>query len=90
MARFSPRPQPRFRSIGGNKNYDYRYMWVRDASFTLDAFMRLGLPEQVHESFCCLLGAVRTTAPDLRPFYSVEGGPAQRHDELPLRGYRDS
>ncbi len=76
--------------IGGDRNYDYRYMWVRDAAFTIDALMRLGLPEQVHESFCCLLRAVRTTAPDLRPFYSVEGREAQRCDELPLHGYRGS
>ncbi|HET8529489.1 MAG TPA: glycoside hydrolase family 15 protein [Gaiellaceae bacterium] len=76
--------------IGSDRNYDYRYMWVRDAAFTIDALMRLGLPEQVHESFCCLLRAVRTTRPDLRPFYSVDGHPAQRCDELPLRGYRDS
>jgi GH15 family glucan-1,4-alpha-glucosidase len=76
--------------IGGDKNYDYRYMWVRDTAYTIDAFIRLGLPEQVHESFCCLLRAVRTTAPELRPFYSVEGTPAERHEELSLRGYRDS
>jgi GH15 family glucan-1,4-alpha-glucosidase len=76
--------------IGGDKNYDYRYMWVRDSAFTLDAFMRLGLPEQVHESFCFLLRVVRETAPELRPFYSVDGHVARRHEELPLRGYRDS
>ena len=76
--------------IGGDKNYDYRYMWVRDAAYTIDAFIRLGLPEQVHESFCCLLRAVRSTAPDLRPFYTVDGRVAQRREELPLRGYRDS
>jgi GH15 family glucan-1,4-alpha-glucosidase len=76
--------------IGGDKNYDYRYMWVRDTAFTLDALMQLGLPEQVHESFCCLIRAVRTTAPDLRPFYSLEGQPARRMDTLDLRGYRDS
>src|SRR5438093_824750 len=40
--------------IGGDKNYDYRYSWVRDSAFTLDALMRLGLPEQVQESFGCL------------------------------------
>ncbi len=51
--------------IGGDKNYDYRYSWVRDSAFTLDALMRLGLPEQVQESFACLLRAVRRTAPDL-------------------------
>jgi GH15 family glucan-1,4-alpha-glucosidase len=76
--------------IGGDKNYDYRYMWVRDTGFTIDALLRLGLPEQVHESFCCLLRAVEQTAPDLRPFYSVDGHEARRRDELPLRGYRDS
>jgi GH15 family glucan-1,4-alpha-glucosidase len=76
--------------IGGDKNYDYRYMWVRDAAFTLDAFMRLGLPEQVHESFCFLLRVVRETAPELRPFYSLDGHVARRREELPLRGYRDS
>jgi GH15 family glucan-1,4-alpha-glucosidase len=76
--------------IGGDKNYDYRYMWVRDTAFAIDALMQLGLPEQVHETFCCLLRVVRTTAPDLRPFYSLEGREAQRMDQLDLRGYRDS
>jgi GH15 family glucan-1,4-alpha-glucosidase len=76
--------------IGGDKNYDYRYMWVRDASFTLEAFLRLGLPEQVHESFSCLLKSVRTTAPDIHPFYTAEGEIARRCDELPLAGYRGS
>jgi GH15 family glucan-1,4-alpha-glucosidase len=76
--------------IGADKNYDYRYMWVRDTAYTLDAFMRLGLPEQVHESFCCLLRAVRTTSPELRPFYGLDGTEATRREELDLRGYRDS
>ena len=76
--------------IGGGKNYDYRYMWVRDSAFTIDALMRLGLPETVHESFCCLLRAVQTTAPDLRPFYALDGTPAERCEELELSGYRGS
>ena len=70
--------------IGGDRNFDYRYMWVRDSAFTLDALMRLGLPETVHESFCCLLRAVRTTAPDLCPFYALDGTPAERCEELEL------
>ena len=77
--------------IGGDKNYDYRYSWVRDSAFTLDALMRLGIPEQVQESFTCLLRAVRQTAPDLRPFYDLEGNVPERSDTLDhLRGYRDS
>ncbi|MFL5959642.1 MAG: glycoside hydrolase family 15 protein [Gaiellaceae bacterium] len=77
--------------IGGDKNYDYRYSWVRDSAFTLDALMRLGLPEQVHESFDCLLRAVRQTAPELRPFYDLDGNVPERRETLDhLRGYRDS
>jgi GH15 family glucan-1,4-alpha-glucosidase len=77
--------------IGGEKNYDYRYSWVRDSAFTLDALMRLGLPEQVQESFACLLRAVRQTAPDLRPFYDLDGSVPERSETLHhLRGYRDS
>ena len=77
--------------IGGDKNYDYRYSWVRDSAFTLDALMRLGLPEQVQESFACLLRAVRGTAPDLRPFYDLDGCEPDRSETLDhLRGYRDS
>jgi GH15 family glucan-1,4-alpha-glucosidase len=77
--------------IGGDKNYDYRYSWVRDSAFTLDALMRLGIPEQVQESFACLLRAVRETAPDLRPFYDLDGCVPTRRETLEhLRGYRDS
>src|SRR5207237_5313788 len=32
--------------IGGVRNWDYRYCWIRDASFTVYALMRLGLYEE--------------------------------------------
>jgi GH15 family glucan-1,4-alpha-glucosidase len=77
--------------VGGDKNYDYRYAWVRDSAYTLDALMRLGLPEQVQQSFAWLLRAVRETAPDLRPFYDLAGDVPTRWETLDhLRGYRDS
>ena len=76
--------------IGGDRNYDYRYAWVRDSALTLDALIALGLPEQVHESFAWLLRAIASTEPDLRPFYALDGTIPTRLEELPLRGYRDS
>lgn len=76
--------------IGGDRNYDYRYAWVRDSALTLDALIALGLPEQVHASFAWLLRAVARTEPDIRPFYALDGTVPTRLDELPLRGYRDS
>ncbi len=77
--------------VGGEKNYDYRYAWVRDSAFTLDALMRLSVPEQVQQSFAWLLRAVRETAPDIRPFYSLVGGVPERRETLDhLSGYRGS
>jgi GH15 family glucan-1,4-alpha-glucosidase len=76
--------------IGGDRNYDYRYAWVRDSAFTLDALIALGLRPLVHESFSWLLRAIAQTEPDVRPFYALDGSVPERLEELPLRGYRDS
>ncbi|MGH3286256.1 MAG: glycoside hydrolase family 15 protein [Streptosporangiaceae bacterium] len=59
-------------TVGGPKNYDYRYAWVRDCTFTLDALIRLGLREEVHSSLSWLLGAVLATAPDTHVFYRLD------------------
>jgi GH15 family glucan-1,4-alpha-glucosidase len=76
--------------IGGDRNYDYRYAWVRDSAFTVDALIVLGLRPLVQEAFSWLLRAVAQTEPDLRPFYALDGTIPERLEELPLRGYRDS
>lgn len=78
--------------IGGSKNYDYRYAWVRDASFMIDSLARLGLSEEVDASLGWLLGAVQGTAPDVHVFYALDGRPAPgQQDEPPMmEGYRGS
>ncbi len=43
--------------IGGPRNYDYRYAWLRDGSLTLEAMLRLGFTEQVHASLRWMFGA---------------------------------
>ncbi|MCF4994547.1 glycoside hydrolase family 15 protein [Pseudomonas syringae] len=35
-------------AVGGERNWDYRYTWIRDASFTVYAFMRLGFVEEAN------------------------------------------
>jgi GH15 family glucan-1,4-alpha-glucosidase len=76
--------------IGGKRNFDYRYGWVRDTSFALDALIRLGLQHDAHGTLCWLLSAVSGTAPDIRPFYGLRGDVPAEGGELPVRGYRDS
>lgn len=78
--------------VGDKRNFDYRFGWVRDASFALDALSRLGLSAEVQGSLSWLLNAVRDTAPEVRAMYTIGGEPAPAEmsslDWLP--GYRDS
>ena len=76
--------------IGGDRNYDYRYAWVRDTAFTLDALINLGLLVQVHASFAWLLRAIQRTEPDLHVFYDLDGDTTSSDEELELDGYRGS
>jgi GH15 family glucan-1,4-alpha-glucosidase len=76
--------------IGGTKNWDYRYAWVRDTSFTLDALINLGLDEEVHGAVSWLLGALRGNDADLPVFFTLEGGLAEHETELDVPGYRHS
>jgi GH15 family glucan-1,4-alpha-glucosidase len=76
--------------IGGKRNYDYRYGWIRDTSFAFEALIRLGLQHEAHRSLSWMLSAAASTAPDIRPFYSLRGRVPDEETELGLRGYRDS
>lgn len=79
--------------IGGDRNYDYRYGWIRDTSFVLDAFIQLGLTQEVQGTLAWMLSCVTATAPVIHPFYGLRGHIADvEADEAVLRlpGYRDS
>jgi GH15 family glucan-1,4-alpha-glucosidase len=62
-------------SIGGIRNWDYRYTWIRDASFTLYALMRLGYTDEAR----AFMGWVETRCRELKPgrplqpMYRVDG-----------------
>jgi GH15 family glucan-1,4-alpha-glucosidase len=77
-------------AIGGERNFDYRFCWIRDTSFALDALSRLGMREQVHDSLSWMLEATATTHPRLQPLYALDGTVPRSTQELPLRGYRGS
>src|SRR5580658_6833612 len=80
--------------IGGVRNWDYRYTWVRDAAFTVYSLMRLGYTEEAG-SFAQFMQA-RTKEPDtndgpLRVMYSIHGQRDLREETLGhLDGYRGS
>jgi GH15 family glucan-1,4-alpha-glucosidase len=79
--------------IGGVRNWDYRYCFIRDASFTLYALMRLGFHREAEQFMSWLDKRCQELKPDdsLQPVYTIEG-----HHNLPeetlghLEGYRES
>lgn len=80
-------------SVGGSRNWDYRFTWVRDAAFTVYALMRLGISEEAAAFMDWLEARCTQTPPGagLRILYTLDGGPVPAEESLEhLRGYRDS
>ena len=75
-------------AIGGVRNWDYRYCWLRDASFTLRALSTLGYGEEAEAFDGWLLHATRLTWPELQVLYDVFGEAKLPERELEhLEGY---
>ncbi len=77
--------------IGAGRNWDYRYSWVRDSSWTLDALLRLGYHDEAEAYFWWFMHASRITQPRLQILYRINGSTKAPEEELDhLDGYRGS
>ena len=77
--------------IGGTRNWDYRYCWLRDAAFTTRALYDTGFPIEGSAFVLWLLHATRLTRSDLQVLYDVFGESRLIERELDhLEGYRRS
>jgi GH15 family glucan-1,4-alpha-glucosidase len=76
--------------LGGERNWDYRFCWVRDAGFTLNALQGLGCAPEARAYFWWLVQATQLTHPRIQPLYRLDGGARLVERNLPLTGYRGS
>lgn len=74
--------------IGGERNWDYRYTWIRDSAFTMYAFLRLGFTEEADH----FMEWIKDVACEkLQLLYGVDGNNELPETELNhLEGYRQS
>lgn len=78
--------------IGGGRNWDYRFTWLRDASFTLYAFFQVGMVSEAHAFFDWLMRiGLGRRGHEVANLYTLDGDPRADEQELRhLSGYRDS
>jgi GH15 family glucan-1,4-alpha-glucosidase len=79
--------------VGGGRNWDYRYTWIRDSAFTIYAFLSAGFAHEAEQFMGFLERVYRDVEPEqgLRVLYGIDG-----RSEIPetvldhLEGYRGS
>jgi GH15 family glucan-1,4-alpha-glucosidase len=77
-------------ALGGERNWDYRYSWIRDAAFAVYALNRIGCPEEAAGFLGWALGAVERGGRP-RVLYDLDGAlPSPEQIDPELKGYRGS
>ncbi|WP_354498681.1 glycoside hydrolase family 15 protein [Mycetocola sp. 2940] len=78
-------------NFGGSRNWDYRYVWLRDASLTVTALVSCGITEGVDRWRLWLLRAIAGDPKDVQIMYGIGGERDLPERELPaFPGYRRS
>ncbi len=76
--------------LGGDKNYDYRYAWVRDVAYSIKAFLRVGATEEATAAFGWLTATIRRHAGRLCTMYRLDGELTPDERTLEMPGYAQS
>src|SRR5271166_6409284 len=80
--------------VGGSRNWDYRYTWVRDASFTIQALWVAACPDEANEFFDYMTSSAAGSldrGDDLQIMFGIGGERDLTERELPhLEGWRNS
>jgi GH15 family glucan-1,4-alpha-glucosidase len=77
-------------AIGGERNWDYRFCWIRDSNFMIDALLQLGCYDEARSLFWWFMQATALTQPIVNVLYRLDGGVGGRERAIELSGYRGS
>ena len=74
-------------SPGSTRNWDYRYCWMRDTYYTLNAFNNIGHFEESEKYFHYILNTTYAESDRYQPLYGITGNKQLIEKELKLEGY---
>ena len=80
-------------AVGGERNWDYRYTWIRDSAFTVYSFLRLGFTHEASRFLQFIMTRCSKSNPDgsLQIMYGIDGRERLTEETLDhLDGYRGS
>lgn len=72
---------------GSGRNWDYRYCWLRDSYYTLQAFNTIGHFEELEKYFDFIQNILANESPIIQPLYSINREKDITEAILPLKGY---
>jgi GH15 family glucan-1,4-alpha-glucosidase len=72
----------------GDKNWDYRFAWVRDLAYTVDALLRFGLREEPHAAVSWMLKALKENGREMHIFLRLDGSVSDGTHETQSEGWR--
>lgn len=76
---------------GGNRNWDYRYCWLRDASFTVDALFQIGMHSEALAFMHWVRETIARSGPEIQIMYRVDSAEELTEMELDhLAGFKNS
>jgi glucoamylase len=77
-------------SPGSGRNWDYRYCWLRDSYYTLQAFNMIGHFDELEKYFEFIQNILSHDPDTIQPLYSITGGKKLDEKILSLSGYRNN
>ena len=77
--------------LGGERNYDYRYVWLRDAAMIVSALARAGSDGEEERKFLSFMCSAMHRIPNpVVPMLTLDEQPAGTQQELGFKGYKNS
>lgn len=73
--------------MGGSFNWDYRFMWIRDTAYVIDALSNLGHTEEAMKFFYSLVTQIQTDKGEIKSVYPISNPSALEEREVNLGGY---
>jgi glucoamylase len=74
----------------GHRNWDYRFCWMRDTYYTLNAFNNIGHFEELEKYFDFIQNLIVNEKQQIKPLYTISGDRVPDEKILLLEGYREN